>query len=42
MQLTQFVDFLPDPTFAIDLKGRVIMWNRAIEDLTHTGQGHGR
>ncbi len=35
MQLTQFVDFLPDPTFAIDLKGRVIMWNRAIENLTH-------
>jgi PAS domain S-box-containing protein len=35
LQLTQFIDFLPDPTFAIDLKGRVIIWNKAIEDLTN-------
>ncbi len=33
-QLTELIDFLPDPTFAIDLTGRVTVWNRAMEDLT--------
>lgn len=28
------INFLPDPTFAIDLDGKVIAWNHAIEDLT--------
>ncbi|MGB9867927.1 MAG: HD domain-containing phosphohydrolase [Bacillota bacterium] len=28
------VDFLPDPTFAIDFSGKVTIWNRAIEELT--------
>ena len=28
------IDFLPDATFAIDLEGRVIIWNRAIEEMT--------
>ncbi|MBN1545639.1 MAG: PAS domain S-box protein [Syntrophaceae bacterium] len=28
------IDFLPDATFAIDLEGRVIIWNRAIEKMT--------
>ncbi|MBD3257322.1 PAS domain S-box protein [candidate division GN15 bacterium] len=28
------VDFLPDPTFAIDLEGRVIAWNHAMEQAT--------
>lgn len=28
------VNFLPDPTFAIDASGRVTIWNRAIEELT--------
>jgi len=32
--LSQVVDFLPDPTFAIDRDGRVIIWNRAMERLT--------
>lgn len=32
--LAQIVDFLPDPTFAIDREGRVILWNRAMEDFT--------
>jgi len=32
--LTQAIDFLPDPTFAIDLMGRVLLWNRAMETLT--------
>lgn len=33
-QLHEIIEFLPDPTFAIDKDGRVIAWNRAIEDLT--------
>ena len=32
--LSQVVDFLPDPTFAIDRDGHVIIWNRAMERLT--------
>jgi len=35
-QLQNIIDFIPDPTFAIDKKGRVIAWNRAIERLTGT------
>jgi PAS domain-containing protein len=35
-QLHDIIEFLPDPTFAIDKDGRVIAWNRAIEDLTGT------
>jgi PAS domain-containing protein/GNAT superfamily N-acetyltransferase len=33
-QLHDIIEFLPDATFAIDRDGRVIAWNRAIEDLT--------
>ena len=33
-QLMDVIDFLPDPTFAIDSEGKVIIWNRAIEELT--------
>ncbi len=29
--LSDIIDFLPDPTFAIDTSGAVIAWNRAIE-----------
>lgn len=32
--LADIINFLPDATFAIDHSGRVIAWNRAIEDLT--------
>jgi diguanylate cyclase (GGDEF)-like protein/PAS domain S-box-containing protein len=32
--LLNIIDFLPDATFAIDTGGRVIVWNRAMEDLT--------
>ena len=32
--LINIIDFLPDATFAIDRDGRVIVWNRAMEDLT--------
>ena len=28
------INFLPDPTFAIDVQGRVIAWNKAIAELT--------
>ena len=32
--LSEIIDFLPDPTFAIDMSGRVLVWNKAIEDMT--------
>lgn len=28
------INFLPDPVFAIDAEGKVILWNEAIEELT--------
>lgn len=33
-RLTEIIDFLPDATFVIDLQGKVIAWNRAIEEMT--------
>ena len=33
-RLTDIIDFLPDATFAIDSDGKVIAWNRAIEEMT--------
>ncbi|MDJ0666881.1 MAG: transporter substrate-binding domain-containing protein [Desulfobacterales bacterium] len=33
-QLSQIVDFLPDPTWVVDCDGVVVSWNRAIEKLT--------
>ncbi len=33
-QLLAIIDFLPDATFAIDVEGNVIAWNRAIEEMT--------
>jgi two-component system, cell cycle sensor histidine kinase and response regulator CckA len=33
-RLSQIIDFLPDATFAIDLGGKVIAWNRAMEQMT--------
>ncbi len=32
--LTDVIEFLPDPTFIIDQTGKVVSWNRAIEELT--------
>ncbi|MBN1195263.1 MAG: PAS domain S-box protein [Methanomicrobiaceae archaeon] len=32
--LSDIINFLPDPTFAIDREGRVIAWNHAIEEMT--------
>jgi PAS domain-containing protein len=33
-QLQDIIEFLPDAIFAIDRDGKVIAWNRAIEDMT--------
>jgi diguanylate cyclase (GGDEF)-like protein/PAS domain S-box-containing protein len=33
-RLSDIINFLPDATFAIDLEGRVIAWNQAIEKMT--------
>ncbi|MCX6690469.1 MAG: response regulator [Methanoregula sp.] len=33
-RMTDIIDHLPDATFAIDLDGRVIVWNRAMEEMT--------
>jgi PAS domain S-box-containing protein len=33
-QLTNIIDFLPDATLVIDKAGKVIAWNRAIEEMT--------
>ncbi|HEX7534251.1 MAG TPA: PAS domain S-box protein, partial [Syntrophales bacterium] len=33
-RLTDIIDFLPDATLAIDLTGKVIAWNHAIEEMT--------
>jgi PAS domain S-box-containing protein len=34
LQMTDIIENLPDPTFAIDLDGKVIAWNRAMEETT--------
>lgn len=33
-RLADIINFLPDPTFAIDREGRLITWNRAVEETT--------
>ncbi|HVP95391.1 MAG TPA: histidine kinase dimerization/phosphoacceptor domain -containing protein [Methanoregulaceae archaeon] len=38
-QLSDIINFLPDATFAIDLSGKVIAWNRAIEEMTGINSG---
>jgi PAS domain S-box-containing protein len=35
-RFADIINFLPDATFAVDLEGRVIAWNRAMENLTGT------
>ncbi|MCX6677411.1 MAG: ATP-binding protein [Methanothrix sp.] len=34
IQPASIIDFVPDATLAIDLKGKVIAWNKAMENLT--------
>jgi PAS domain S-box-containing protein len=38
-RLNDIINFLPDATFVIDLEGRVITWNKAIEEMTGVGAG---
>ena len=33
-RLANIIDFLPDATFVIDYQGKVIAWNKAIEEMT--------
>ncbi|MGD0281631.1 MAG: histidine kinase dimerization/phospho-acceptor domain-containing protein [Dissulfurispiraceae bacterium] len=33
-RLKDIIDFLPDATFVIDSKGKVVEWNRAMEEMT--------
>jgi len=33
-RMSDIINFLPDATFAIDKDGRVIVWNKAIEEMT--------
>ncbi len=33
-RLASIIDFHPDPTFTIDLEGRITSWNRAAEEFT--------
>ena len=33
-RLEEIINFLPDATFVIDLDGKVIAWNKAMEDIT--------
>lgn len=33
-RLAEIIEFLPDATFAIDIEGKLIAWNRAAEELT--------
>ncbi len=33
-QLEEIIDFLPDATFVIDREGKVIAWNKAMEEMT--------
>jgi len=34
-RLNDIINFLPDATFVIDIEGRVITWNRAMEEMTN-------
>ena len=38
-QIRQLADLLPEAMFAIDLEGRVVMWNKAMEELTRVMAG---
>ncbi len=35
-RLADIINFMPDPVFVIDHEGKVIAWNRAIEEMTGT------
>lgn len=33
-ELVDVIDFLPDATFVVDREGKIVLWNRAIEEMT--------
>ncbi len=37
LRLASIINFLPDATLAIDREGKIIAWNRAMEDMTGAG-----
>ncbi len=37
-RLDAIIEFLPDATFVIDISGKVIAWNRAIEEMTRVSK----
>ncbi len=37
-KLTDIIEFLPDATLVVDLEGKVIAWNRAMEEMTGIGK----
>ena len=39
-RLSHIINFLPDATFAINKEGRIIAWNRAVEQMTGTPSVH--
>jgi PAS domain S-box-containing protein len=39
-ELADIIDFLPDATFVIDLEGKVVAWNKAIERMTGVSKEH--
>jgi len=39
-RLADIIDFLPDPTFVVSRQGEVIIWNRAMEELTGIKASH--
>jgi PAS domain S-box-containing protein len=38
-RLNDIINFLPDATFVIDIEGRVITWNKAMEEMTGVKAG---
>ncbi|MFA4876628.1 MAG: SpoIIE family protein phosphatase [Methanoregula sp.] len=38
-RMSEIIDFLPDATFVIDLEGKVIAWNHAMEEITGVTAG---
>ena len=36
-RLADIINFLPDATFAIDLDGKIVLWNRAAEEISGVG-----
>ena len=37
--LEKIIEMLPDPFYAIDSEGKVVLWNTAMEELTKVAKG---